>query len=314
MVRVQVHRNVTGNSGSAYHTKERHISSVKTFFAAGVLNYTGLRETIMILKEVQNVLYDILCEVDDVCKKEGIFYALMGGSLLGAIRHKDFIPWDDDVDIFVWYQDYPALKEALTRHLPSHLRLVEPGDLLPHFYDFVCRVEDKRYLWHEPTEEDAFYGGKQNHICVDIFVMTYSADTLKGVKLFTIPQKLIYALAMGHRYSADYEKYNKRQIAGIKIISAVGRCIPMNVLLTWQYRLYERSNSKKKKYCTLINTIPREFGLPYKTCWFDKIEEKRFRNRYFPVPVGYHEKMTLQYGDYMQPPKDRSIYIQHFKE
>lgn len=269
----------------------------------------------MTLKEVQNVVYDILCEVDSICKKEKIFYALMGGSLLGAIRHRDFIPWDDDVDIFVWYKDYSALKAALQKNLPPYLHLVEPADLLPNFYDFVCRVEDERYLWHGQTEEDSFYAGHQNHVCVDIFFMTYCANTRRGVKLFALLQKIIYALAMGHRYKLTYGKYNNIfQGMGIWLINTIGKYIPMKVILKWQYGLYERASSKKTAFCTLINTIPREFGLPYKTSWFEKTEEKLFRDKYFPVPVGYHEKMTLQYGDYMQPPKDHSIYIQHFKE
>ena len=60
----------------------------------------------MTLKEYQDILFDILCVVDEICKRNNITYMLYGGSMLGAVRHHDFIPWDDDIDIIVWHEDY----------------------------------------------------------------------------------------------------------------------------------------------------------------------------------------------------------------
>ncbi len=59
----------------------------------------------------QAIAFDMLCEFDKLCKKEGYAYSLAGGTLLGAIRHKDLIPWDDDIDLFMLREDYESFLE-----------------------------------------------------------------------------------------------------------------------------------------------------------------------------------------------------------
>ena len=268
----------------------------------------------MKLEELQDILFDILCNIDTICRKHSIRYTLSGGTLLGAIRHKGFIPWDDDVDICVIREDWLLLREVLKKELPSHLKLIEPIDLAPNFYDFVPRVVDMRYQWHEETEEDIFYDNKQNHVAVDFFLIDNGADTVKGVRRLAFKQKVLYGLAMGHRYVLKNEKYSFVQKVQTKVLSTIGKRIHIEKIIQWQNDLSIKMNKKSVKYCMITNDQPRYLDLAYEVAWFEENVYVPFRDKELPVPKGYHQKLTLVYGDYMRPPKNRDEYIQHFEE
>ena len=67
----------------------------------------------MSLEEIKETELNILVDFDKLCKENNLYYTLCGGTLLGAIRHKGFIPWDDDIDIGMYREDYERLKAAV---------------------------------------------------------------------------------------------------------------------------------------------------------------------------------------------------------
>ena len=107
----------------------------------------------MNLTEVQDRTYELLCLIDDICRGEGVRYFLDGGSEIGSVREKDLIAWDDDIDIKMQWAEYPKFRAAMRKHLPPYIRLVEPADFAPLFYDFVTRVVDTRYTLRKVTEK-----------------------------------------------------------------------------------------------------------------------------------------------------------------
>lgn len=93
------------------------------------------------LRKAQLRLLDMLLVFDNICRKHKIQYYISGGTCLGAIRHGGFIPWDDDVDIDVWYTDYARLMEILPKELPSQYKL-QTMHTDPGFYGLAARLVD----------------------------------------------------------------------------------------------------------------------------------------------------------------------------
>lgn len=265
----------------------------------------------MTIEKLHEILRDLLYAIDDACRQENVSYCLEGGTMLGAVRHQGFIPWDDDVDICIWGHDYPAFKRAMEKHLPEYYRLVEPMELAPYFYDFVYRVEDLRYNLHTPSEKDDKMGNLQNHVCVDVFIVNYSANTAFAKKFYVLKHQVLYGLAAGHRIVRGGTKKTWVQKFEMGLLSAVGKHIPIEKIHRWYWNLAAKYENTGSKYCIISNDLPHYLGLPYETAWFSSTIPVKFENRMLPVRVGYHEAMTLLYGDYMQPPKDRSKYVSH---
>lgn len=264
----------------------------------------------MNLKETQDRTYELLCLIDDICREEGVTYFLDGGSLIGSVREKDLIAWDDDIDIKMRRDEYPKFRAAMKKHLPEYIQLIEPKDFAPRFFDCVPRVADTRYLLRKETEADRAYGNRQNHVCVDVFTHFRVPESALGRKLAKMKITLVYGLAIGHRFDMDYSKYTPVQKIAVGAMSLAGKLIPAKALCGWFDRVMDRLDRKNAKSGWMFsNWVP---GKTYqKTKWFESAAEGELRGRKFPIPAGYDEDLRTYYGDYMKPPEDRSIYIQH---
>lgn len=263
-------------------------------------NHTEM-EIIMTLQEYQDELYEILCVVDDVCRKNNITYALHGGTMLGAVRHHDFIPWDNDIDILVMWKDYDRLCERLREELPEYMQVMEPDDLIPNFYDYVTRVSDTRYFLREPDEESLFYDNKQNYARIDIFPFAYSANTAFGVSCLVLCHKILYGLGMGHRYCIKDKNYTTMQKIQTRVLGWIGSKITMKRIMKWKKKLIDMQDRKKRKYCMSVYTTIKGVAKRFESQWYEGVTMMPFRDRKLPVPVGYDGHLTLQYGDYRTP-------------
>lgn len=262
----------------------------------------------MNIKEVQDRSFEVLCIIDDICKKEGIPYFLDGGTELGAVREKDIIPWDDDIDIKLDWKYYKAFREAMKKNLPEHLHLVEPEDFAPAFYDFTIRILDDRFLLRKETEEDRYYKNLQNRVGVDVFVLF--KFPAKGIKrtLSYYRMKLIYGMGMGHRKSLDYKKYTFAEKCGVSLMSTLGKLIPAKKICRHFFILVDKMHNKPLTACW-CNILTSWCIIPYE--WMQDSTTAILRGREFPIPAGFDSELRTYYGDYMTPPKDITQFNQH---
>ena len=121
-----------------------------------------------LLRRQQMRMLEILLEVDKICKKHNIRYWLSSGTLIGAMRHDGFIPWDDDLDIEMMRSDYLRLMKVLPAELPEWLALQNDETDSNYFY-FYAKVRDRRSRMLEQNGYDRLW--KEQGIYIDIFPM-----------------------------------------------------------------------------------------------------------------------------------------------
>lgn len=264
----------------------------------------------MKIQELHEELFKVMCVVDDICRKEGVRYFLDSGTAIGAVREHDFIPWDDDVDIKVLREDYPAFKAAMLKHLPEHYRFVEPEDLAPGFYDFASRVYDERLPQRPETDADRFYHNHQNRIGLDVFIFDRAPASPLGQKLLMLENKILYGMAMSKRYSLDMSKYKGLQKLFVSVLVLMGKPFSIQrIIRRWEKAM--RRWEHKDTGWRICGSYPLDLSFFYPERCYQETVYMDMHGRDFPMPSGYDEELTIIYGDYMKPPKDKSIYITH---
>lgn len=262
------------------------------------------------LDYVHNELFKLLCIIDDICSQNGICYFLDGGSEIGAIREKDFIPWDDDVDIKMPRKDYERFRGIVKKALPQGYNYIEASDFSPHFYDFVSRVIKNDVLTRKETDEDRFYGNLENRISIDIFVLDPICDDLFRQKLHLFRLKAVYGMAMSKRYDIKKEQYTRVQRIMIAVLRGIGSFFSAEQLIKMQEKLARKYENQATNHVVFANSpLYALFAVP--SSWYDGTTLMPIRDRKFPVPAGYDQELTTFYGDYMHPPEDKSKYKRH---
>ena len=189
------------------------------------------------LSGVHAVNLKLLKEIDRICRKYKIKYALDSGTLLGAIRHGGFIPWDDDVDVVFTRANYEMFKKVARRELPEGMSFVEPDEYHggKAFYDFVSRVTYDKSQKFEDSGKMAFYDDKITRLNVDLFILDPLPDKAIPKKITKFLHCVVYGLALGHRWKIQLSDYKGIMKLFVAVLSAVGRLIPLPVI----YKLWK---------------------------------------------------------------------------
>lgn len=260
------------------------------------------------LEELKQIELDILKEVTDFCDKNNIIYYLAAGTLLGAIRHKGFIPWDDDIDI------------AMPR--PDYIRFIKEYDKWSKKnYNITSIYDDKDVLipfakvWNAKTKKiernidysDKFIRG----VDIDIFPIDGLPNNINKAKIF-----LVFQYALLKMYILLGEKYTKHKN---KIINIIKFSIYTNLKILQKfkvistYKIIKLINMNCCKYnfynskFVAISVFP-SYGQNEITSGhnFKKRIKVKFERGYFYAPIGYDEYLRGLYGNYMKlPPKSK---------
>ena len=262
------------------------------------------------LTAVHQANLKMLKEIDRICRKYHIQYMLDAGTLLGAVRHKGFIPWDDDADVVFTRENYERFARVVRKELPEGLEFLEPRQLGDGdaFYDFTPRILYLDSQTHESGEEMAFYGGKLNHLWVDLFIQDTLPENVLAARFTKLLQVGIYGLAMGHRYRLDYSKYSLAGKAVVACLATVGRWIPMKNIRRMQRAVAVKDNKSTSRLRYYSNYQPDFLYVTVEKAWCDEVVDLPFEDTLLMAPKGWHEVLTWIYGDYRKlPPNEKRV-------
>jgi len=245
------------------------------------------------LKGLQVVLLDMLLELDRICKKNNIKYCLFGGTMLGAYRHKGFIPWDDDLDVAMLRTDYNKFRTACERDLDAKKFFFQDHTTDPYYRWGYGRIRRKGSEFVRVNQE---HMKMHTGIFLDIFPMDGVPEfaPFRGFHNFYcyLLRKLLYAevgIKTGKRL------YNRMGYA-------LMNCIPH----AWTFRRLDKLALKWKDTKWVRHTcFPMPKGRPYGflRTWCEDLVDINFEGFMFPGIKDAHDYLANHYGsDYMQPP------------
>ena len=267
--------------------------------------------------EIRSSLLAIMVEIDRVAKLLGLNYFLYAGTLLGAVRHKGFIPWDDDVDLCMIRKDYEKLIGNFNSYADSRYKLIHFTNTDNYVWSFAKVIDTytdlKEYTLNPPCE----YG-----LYVDVFVLDYvefQSNTEKQEYERRIRNFNRAQMITNFRFAPNVRKFYNLWImlhykGGHRFRYLFAD--PVENLKKWDS--YVRSFSKEEKTENMLPvfaTLPsrRIMDNMYKSEWFSSSIMLDFEGYSFPAPSGYKEMLEVLYGNYMQLPPEKERKGDHFK-
>lgn len=264
------------------------------------------------LKETQHISYEILKQVTAICEKINIRYCLIYGTLIGAIRHKGFIPWDDDLDIMMPRPDYERFLKYFKEHKSeySFLELFNKDENKDYPY-MISRISDSRYEIKMDNEKS--YG-------MGVFIDIYPFDGLGNSK----SEALKYGLKGDRLSSLCYQA--SRSYFSMETTTSLFRKLikyPVYKISKWigkdffQEKLSKLENIKNfdsSEYAGCVVWLSGGERDIFKRKWFDETILWPFEDSFFRIPKNYDQVLKHTYGDYMKiPPKDEQIGHHYYK-
>ena len=243
----------------------------------------------------QGALLSLLHEFDRVCRSLNISYMLFSGTMLGAVRHEGFIPWDDDVDVLMMRDDYERfLREASAELNEKDFFLQkEFSEHWPMFFSKL-RLNNTACLETYHPKDPLMHQG----VYMDIFPCDNALRSAIGRKMQFLASKVVIAKSLWRR---GYTINDKKK----RLFMAMCRFMPMAPFWAIVF-----SGSARSQYVhTFFGAASRYSKNVYPREYFREMTITTFEDGEFPISTHSHELLTILYGDYMQlpPPEERRI-------
>ena len=242
------------------------------------------------------LLLNLLVELQEQCRLAGVRNYVVSGTLLGAVRHKGFIPWDDDIDTMIFSEDYDRLMSSMEKNLGDDYCIVTRENSPLYFQEFpkLCYKNKK---------------GEVSELSIDIFV--YTPTDISKKRLRKLQNKML-----GYLY--HIKRYKVRKLlgkdAGIssplkKAVVAVFSVIPLKTLDKGVKFFMTVSGKNNGEYVTNWGSqYNYDRKATFKRGIFGEPEHLTFEGIEIEVPHDYESMLIQIYGDYMKlPPEDKRV-------
>lgn len=244
---------------------------------------------------VHNRMLQIATEVDRICREQGFKCSLYGGSVIGAVRHNGFIPWDHDIDMCMPRKDYDKFVKYMKKH---------PNDKI-FFSNFNS---EKRYPnnWGKVRLNGTVFLEKElaslTELHKGVFIDLHPIDNIIPMLLPLQVKLAMFWSCVGKVKSGIYTGSAKKRSV-YKFFS----WLPYGVINAMRSGAMKMFKHLPTKYVYKI-AHPNNGIYPIPRCTFEDLIEHKFEDKYFFIPKNYDEFLKKRYGDYMQIPPESEVY------
>ncbi len=259
-------------------------------------------------EKLKSCLLEMAADIDLRCRKNGIHLFLVGGSLLGAVRHQGFIPWDDDMDFGLLREEYEKLKTVFDAEFGDCYELRCPNSGRPNGNRFM-QVFKKGTVLKTVGDNNPFC---PQNVYLDIFPYDYVPENrllrrLKG--LYANALMFLASCVMDERtMDDDYRQHLRKSKNGaffLKLRSLTGKAFSWRMPEKWFDRVDDAIRNPETSLLTSATGRRHYFGEIYPAEVFLTLTELPFEGHYFYAPAGWAQYLEGNYGpDYMIPPAE----------
>ncbi len=253
------------------------------------------------LRNLQLTELELLQEADRICRKNNIRYAIIAGTLLGAVRHGGFIPWDDDADIAMLREEYEKFREACRTELDEERFYFQDHVTTPGYRWGYGKLRRKDTVFLREHQEHMPY---EQGVFLDVFPLDPVPDahwrrTLLNVKCFFI-RKFLWSRV---------GRYASRKLPA-RLLFRLMDLVPEKTVLGMYDRLVDRMRKVRSSWVRILMfpTPGRDYG--YLRKWYEGEKEILFEQVSFPGIAEADEYLRFKYGAYetLPPPEQRKTH------
>ncbi len=252
------------------------------------------------LREVQLTELEILTEIDRICRKNGIRYCVIAGTLLGAVRHEGFIPWDDDADVALLRPEYERFAEACRTDLDHSRFYFQDHRRTPGYRWGYGKLRRRGTLFQRQHQEHMPY---EQGVFVDVFPLdgvpdAWTGRAIENFRCFVL-RKFLWSRVGRH---ADRSRWKRG------LYTLMDQVSEKTILKAYEKRIRAAGSDTAWVRILMFPTPNRQYG--YLRCWYEEQTEVLFEGKRFPGIRDYDAYLRFKFGDYLQlpPPAERKTH------
>ena len=260
------------------------------------------------VEEVKARELEIMCKVRDFCRERGLSIYLAYGTLIGAVRHRGFIPWDDDVDFIMFRKDYDVFMREFNRNRTDALRARCPENDPDYCHNMGKVIDESTLLVENNCLPDKM------GVYIDIFCFDYLPEDEKERRKFLRRQQFLRDQFRRFNQPLSKQKNPAKRLM-LRAEKQLLNLLPGNYLARkMNERAFGATRGKRTAICgEMTSFMDRERSI-FRTEWFDEIVEMPFEGELFPAPKNYDVILRRTYEEYMVlPPEEKRNYEHGFK-
>ena len=261
------------------------------------------------LDELKKIELNLLVQFDEICRKNGFFYSLAGGTLIGAIRHKGFIPWDDDIDVLMPRPDYERfISHCENNHVP--FRLISNRTIKDYCDLYAKAVNPDTVIKEDITDKDESING----VFIDIFPIdglgSTKKEAIKNFRRTSFERELLNASFWNKFVRSKTRAWYYEPVR--LVFFALSRFVDSNKLSKKIDKKVKQINYEDSAIVGSVYGSYREKEILEKSIYSDLIEVE-FEGHMLYALKEYDTYLRALYGDYLKlPPKEKRVSHHYF--